>query len=75
MKFFGAIDAYNQFRKVLIDTPFFERNVVHEMSQSFHVYVNRKWGGVSKEIILLMMICVIGTLGYILKIYKVKKIK
>ena len=75
MKFFGAIDAYHQFRKVLIDTSFFERNAVHEMSRSFDVYVNRKWGGVSKEIILLMMICVIGILGYILKIYKVKKIK
>jgi hypothetical protein len=51
------------------------RNAVREMSRSFDVYVNRKWGGFSKEIIFLIMICVMGGLGYILRIYRVKKMK
>ena len=75
VKYFWVIDVYHQFRKVLINAPFFERNAVHEMSQSFDVYVNRKWGGISKEIIFLIMIFVMGGLGYILRSFRVKKMK
>ena len=75
VKFFWIIDACHQFRRVLVNASFFERNAICEMSRSFDVYVNRKWGGVSKEIIFLIMICVMGGLGYILRIYRVKKMK
>lgn len=47
VKFFWIIDASHQFRKVLVNASFFERNAVREMSRSFDVYVNWKWGGVS----------------------------
>ena len=60
---------------LLIRGAFFERNAVREMSRSFDAYVNRKWGGVSKEIVFLIMICVMWGLGYILRIYRVKKMK
>ena len=70
-----VIGVFHQFRKVLVSASFFERNAVREMSQSFDVYVNRKWGGISKEIIFLIMICVMGGLGYILRSFRVKKMK
>ena len=70
-----VIGVFYQFRKVLVSASFFERNAVREMSQSFDVYVNRKWGGASKEIIFLIMICVMGGLGYILRSFRVKKMK